>query len=622
MKSKHLPYLYVNLIVISIAVVFGYGFSDTPSKISTQVQATSPSSTFNNHSISILMDDFSPQPFLGDPVDGFNRLEGDRGRLDNSDVNWDKGEVKIKVSAGNSRGGIWMSLNHPRGEHLPINFSSVLPQQILPTYQSQITGLTIKIVRGTQDALFRIELKNDNTVRWQDQIKLTGNQQTVKFNLTALRNNRDHIDHIVLFLDGAKPRDEVVLDNVSFTATTPITDTAMAAFVWSYGMLLNNWDPDTGLVRDKAKEMSGEFDAIQATGSLAAATAIAKQLNIVDLADARHIVQKISDALLLKVPRKHGLWPHFVIRSPAWKFKIVGGTEWSSVDTAIAAVGLLGAQSALGMKTSGTEQVLQAIDWRSLIKPSGMSHGYNGAGDLIPHSWDVFGAESWLMALAYAGVMRHVAPILHSTLPTANGSGFIDELAWLYVPPPDQDHWGTNWTLYRRTAADKQISYYPTTAPTSCFTQLGLFGLSASEVPSPATVNNNQTYQAFGVGGRPYPANDGSASLGAPVVVPHYSAMIASLHPKEAIKMWEWLINHGFFSPLNNVESLMFSGKSGCDADSVVWNQLKGSWNLALQTLGWGRYLAERRGEFPILWSATMANPLLHAGHFLLSKAP
>jgi Protein of unknown function (DUF3131) len=363
-----------------------------------------------------------------------------------------------------------MSLNHPRGEHLPINFSSILPQQILPDYQSQITGLTIKIVRGTPDALFRIELKNDHTVRWQDHIKLTGNQQTVEFNLTSLRNTSDRIDHIVLFLDNAKPRDEVVLDNVSFTATNPITDTAMAAFVWSYGMLLNNWDPDTGLVRDKAKQMSGEFDAVQATGSLAAATAIAKQLNVVDLASARQIVQKISEALLRNLPRKDGLWPHFVIRSPAWKFTIVGGTEWSSVDTVIAVVGLLSAQSGLGMETSGTEQMLQEINWRSLIKPGGISHGYDGAGNLIPHSWDVFGGESWLMALAYGGVMRHVAPILHSTLPTANGSGFIDELAWLFVPPPGQDYWGTNWTVYRRTAADKQISYYPNHARTSCFT--------------------------------------------------------------------------------------------------------------------------------------------------------
>jgi hypothetical protein len=42
-------------------------------------------------------------------------------------------------------------------------------------------------------------------------------------------------------------------------------------------MLLDNWNPDTGLVRDKAQDASGEFDALQATGSLAAATAMAFQ---------------------------------------------------------------------------------------------------------------------------------------------------------------------------------------------------------------------------------------------------------------------------------------------------------------------------------------------------------
>ena len=72
---------------------------------------------------------------------------------------------------------------------------------------------------------------------------------------------------------GAAAGDTVVLDSIAFTATTPITDTATAAFVWSYGQLLNNWNPTTGLVRDKAKDASGAFDAIQATGSLAAATA-------------------------------------------------------------------------------------------------------------------------------------------------------------------------------------------------------------------------------------------------------------------------------------------------------------------------------------------------------------
>ena len=126
---------------------------------------------------------------------------------------------------------------------------------------------------------------------------------------------------------------------------------------------------------------------------------------------------------------------------------------------------------------------------------------------------------------------------------------------------------------------------------------------------------------AFGVGGRHAPANDGSVSLGAPVAVPHYAAMIASLRPTEAISMWAWLINDGHFSPLNNVESLMFPSGSSCEAANAEWNHLKGSWNLTLQTLGWGRYLALRNGETPVLWRSSLSDPLLRAGYRLLVPA-
>jgi hypothetical protein len=221
--------------------------------------------------------------------------------------------------------------------------------------------------------------------------------------------------------------------------------------------------------------------------------------------------------------------------------------------------------------------------------------------------------------LAYAGATGQVAPITYPVPPTANGSGFIDEMAWLYVSPPaGQDYWGTDWTSYRLAAADGQLSYYPGNDPASCLARLGLFGLSACEVPDPSRVSQGSIYQAFGVGGRFTPANDGLALLGAPVVVPHYAAMIASLRPQEAIEMWDWLINNGYFTPLNNVESLVFPG-SGCDSAALVWNQLKGSWNLSLQTLGWGRYLAERDGQVPILWQAATANPLLRTGYLLLA---
>jgi len=564
--------------------------------------------------INILVDDFIPRPYPGESIHRFNRLEGDRGALNNSIVNWGNGQVTTTISSGNSWGGVWMSLNHPIREGLPIDFSAMLPTQILPAYQSQITGITAVIVDGTPGRIFKLELKDKGDLRWKEEIVLKGGLQVVSPDLPVLGD----INEFLWVLDNAYAGDYVVLESVSFTATTGMTDTATTAFVWSYGMLLNNWNPTTGLVRDKAKDASGEFDAIQATGSLAAATAVAEQLGIVSRADAIQIVDRISETLLIDLPRYHGLWPHFVKIVPTDVITIAPGTEWSSVDTVIAAMGLLGAQSGLGLDTSGTEQMLRAIDWDDLVKPDGMiSHGYDYAGNRFPWTWDVFGGESWLVELAYAGVTGRVAPLAYPSPPTANGSGFIDELAWLFVlPPSGQDYWGTDWTSYRLAAADKQLRYHPTHYPTSCFTQIGLFGLSAAEVPDPSA---GDIYQAFGVGGRFGSPNDGSALLGAPVVVPHYSAMIASIRPQEASEMWDWLINYGHFSPLNNVESLMFPSDSSCDAAIVEWNQLKGSWNLALQTLGWGRYLAERSGQMPVLWQATMTDPLLRNGYLLLA---
>ncbi len=237
----------------------------------------------------------------------------------------------------------------------------------------------------------------------------------------------------------------------------------------------------------------------------------------------------------------------------------------------------------------------------------------------MPYAWDVFGGESWLVELAYASVTGQVAPLTYPTPPTANGSGFIDELAWLYVAPPDRsDYWGTDWTAYRSSRFQNQLAYYATQHPIECAGELGLFGLSAAEVPVPASVPPANIYQAFGVGGRFAAANDGTDQSGGPVITPHYAALAASLKPQEATRLWAWLIERGYFTPLTNVESLSFSTSGPCDASSIQWNSLKGSWNLALQTLGWGRYLAERSGQMPIVWQATQKNVLLQRGYRLL----
>lgn len=559
--------------------------------------------------VTITVDDFEPQPYQGETVYYYNRLDGDRGALNETLLDWGFGVVTATISPGRDWGGLWMSLNHPIVENLAVNFSQALPPAIQPAYQSAITRVSVELAGGSPNRNLKLELKNGSALVWVSPgTKLLGGRQTLSFALPALGD----VSQLVIVLEQAQAGDYMVLDEITLEANTAITDTAQAAFVWSYAMLLNNWNPATGLIRDNGKFPSGAFEAVQATGALAAATAQAYQLGVVEQGAATSIVRTISDTLLAELPRYRGLLPHWVVESSG-VYTIVANTEWSSVDTVIAALGLLEAQTALGLDASGSQALLQAIDWPGLTYPSGLSHGYRQDGAPITSTWDTFGGESWLVDLAYAAALDAVPPLQYPQPPTANGSGFIDELAWLFLPPPPAvDAWGVDWEAYRQAAAIAQASYY--TQP-SCFAQLGLFGLSAAETPLPSAVAQEQIYQPFGVGGRFSPANDGSALLGAPVAVPHYSAMIASLLPAQATSLWGWLIEDGPFSPLNNVESLLFATGAACSPEMAQWNQLKGSWNLALQTLGWGRYLAQRNGKMPILWQAVYTNPFLRAGY-------
>jgi hypothetical protein len=586
--------------------------SPNPIPTSTPISTSAPQRT-----TIILVDDFIPQPNQGDQVYFYNRLEGDRGALNNSFLDLGNGQVKATIGQGMYWGGLWMSLNHPIREGLGVNFSAILPSQILPVYQSKITGIDITIAGGTANKTFRVELKeNAATLMWSKEVLLDGGRQTLQADLPPLQN----ISQLVLVLDHVSAGDFVIIDNISLIATTPVMDTATAGFVWSYGMLLNNWNHSTGLVRDKSRDASGELDAVQATGGLAAATALAARLGVISKVDAEAIVNQIGTTLLDKLPRKHGLWPHWIKTDQDGSLEIVPGTEWSSVDSVIAAIGLLEAQQILGVDTSRTERMLKEIDWSNLLTEKGLSHGYTYDNTIIPYTWDVFGGESWLVELAYASATGQVAPLPYPSVATANGSGFIDELAWLFVPPPEKiDYWGNDWVAYRSAAAEKQITYYPTVDKASCMARLGLFGLSAAEVPVPAQVSKDSIYQAFGMGGQFASVNDGSSQLGTPVIVPHYSAMIASLQPQTTVKMWDWLIAEGHFSPLNNVESMTFPIGSNCTPAQLEWNHLKGSWNLLLQTLGWGRYLSEQKAQEYTLWQAVNRNIFLLKGYLVLA---
>ena len=95
-------------------------------------------------------------------------------------------------------------------------------------------------------------------------------------------------------------------------------------------------------------------------------------------------------------------------------------------------------------------------------------------------------------------------------------------------------------------------------------------------------------YQAYGLGGRFSPRNDGSQFFGAVVAAPHYAGMIAELQPQASGAMFDFLIDRGWLTPLNSVESIYLEQNDGLAAH---YNSLKGAWNLSLTALGLGKQL-------------------------------
>ena len=185
--------------------------------------------------------------------------------------------------------------------------------------------------------------------------------------------------------------------------------------------------------------------------------------------------------------------------------------------------------------------MVRNIDWDALTGSGShpISHGYDYFGNPLSPQWDVFGSESFLLAVAYAAGTGRNDVLLgeYDTPPTWDGSGFNDEMAALFFPMQmKEDKWGNNWSEYRREASIKQANYFSEHR----YAEYGLFGLSASEVPNPWNVISSQVYGAWGVGGHNSVVNEGTSIVGYPVIAPHYAALISDRYPYKFDRIFKY----------------------------------------------------------------------------------
>ncbi len=502
-----------------------------------------------------------------------------------------------------SWGGVWTSLRHRAVDvdaaDDTLELDRLLGPHVRDADQVRLTAIELAVADGT--GALKLELKGvAQGEDCSDTFSLPGGATTIVWTLPS--KCPDRVKVLNWLVDGAGFAE---VDEVGLRVAAPAYPVMEAVFLYSYAHLDQCHDPASGLVRDRAEWPvqsaipEQDFAAVPAIGTHALVTAVAWQLGHVEPAAAREVVQGAIDTLA-GLPTCHGLLPHFVRAGD-----IVPDTEWSSIDTVLALIAAILAGEGLGLDVGVLEDRLRAVDWAGLADAGGQvghGYGYRAEGDhcgtRLSSAWDTYGSEAQVLAVAHAAATGTV-PALARVFDPADGlpktwdeSGFNSELAALLFPVTGVDHWGVDVDAYRAWSRARQLGH-PALAP---YRDRCWFGVSASEVPEAWTVGEAQVYGAWGLGGHNHTVNDGSDVVGAPIVAPHYAAMVASEEPAAAACMFTDLIERGLLSPLNNAESV-----------GPGWSSLKGSWNLSLQALGAARarscdgylpYQALRRNAF------------------------
>jgi hypothetical protein len=553
--------------VLTIVMVFSYGVSSVTAQVSPQY---------------VVVDDYAGVSLPGRSW-YYSSIGTDRGEMGSGSYSVTLGGGQAQVSVASGWAGVWTSLMHNAVDQDVLKPTQLLGPYVKAQFQPRITGIEIGLAEG--NGTFRVELQDVNNaiVYNSGNITLPGGPYTISLSVAPTVD----LKFLNWLIDDAG---SATVKQVRFKIESPSYSIPEAVFLFSYGHLSQCYDAASGMVRDRAHWPVRDFAAVPCVGTFALATVLAQNLGYVDAVTTQVIVQKTKEALLMLAQNhqtQHGVLPHFVSNKDDTGFKIVENTEWSSVDTVIGLTAAILANQAMVEDTSQLENLLNNIDWNDLTNNGAQSigHGYSYVGAKLATTWDTFGSEAFLVAVAYAAAQGRIARLdKYRHPPTWDGSGFNDELAALFFSMQSKDAWGNDWAKYRQDAYEKQINYFSQ----HIYSSLGLFGLSACEVPEPWMVAENQVYQAFGVGGHNNQPNDGTDLVGYPVIAPHYAAMVGTEHPATFQQLFNYLIStKEIFTPLNNVESL------GLDnTETLHWNCLKGSWNLSLQCLGAARALS------------------------------
>jgi hypothetical protein len=434
-------------------------------------------------------------------------------------------------------------------------------------------GIRELVVNASGKGLLRLELADvDRKVVWSTSVTLDNESTTtLTFPLDANALGKIKIMNWI-----AEPGCELRLSSIGFLAERPEMSLEEWAFRISLGKLRRCHDVETGMTRDRGHTPAGEFDSVASTGMHALGSALAFTEGIIDKERA---VDEIAHTLtgLQSLPTAAGFLPHFVHKGNDGRLTIVPGTEFSTIDTALALHSLLLATRILDQAPLNQQVIamIERINFDAVTDADGwIGHGFLDDGKtLLASTWRDWGGETALV-LALESMIPERMPrgkMIPSGAPY-RGVGFIAEIQSLFYPDFDRKEpdlvSSVSWPEIRKNLLKDQMTYPATHWPEAAVAKSGIFGLSGGELGMP---------------GAGYTAN-GTEVMGVRWLHPHYMIMgLALSDPALYPKGLRDLDAERFLYPMGLPENI--------EADLRLHNPMQGSLNAAFEALaayhGW-----------------------------------
>jgi hypothetical protein len=525
------------------------------------------------------------------PFENFTHMASDFGWMGPGGARIDSKGGIINVKPNGEWTGAWHSLAGLAAEKSRVfDPADVIELGGSPEKRCGIRELA---VNASGKGILRLELADvDRKVVWSASVTLDNETATtLTFPLDANALGKIKIMNWV-----AEPDCELRLSSIGFLAERPEISLEEWAFRISLGKLRRCHHFETGMTRDRGHTPAGEFDSVASTGMHALSSALAFTEGIIDKERAAAEIAHTLTALQ-SLPTAAGFLPHFVHCGNDGRLTIVPGTEFSTIDTAIALHSLLLATQILDLSAMNQQVIamIERINFDAVTNADGwIGHGFLDDGrTLLASTWRDWGGETALV-LALESMIPDRIPrgkMIPSGAPY-RGVGFIAEIQSLFYPDFDRKEpdlvSSISWPEVRKNLLKDQVNYPAAHWPEAAVAKSGIFGLSAGELGMP---------------GAGYTAN-GTEVMGVRWLHPHYMLMgLALSHSELYPKGLRDLDAERFLYPMGLPENI--------EADLLLHNPMQGSLNAAFEALAAYHGWKKRNSQENRIDRASESHPLL-----------